>query len=63
MSAVSKKLTPQSRAASTTIRVWAWSIRMPKLLQPSPITLTLSPLFPSLRSCMASSRTALTLET
>src|ERR1051325_9825153 len=36
MSAVSKKLTPASRAASTTARVPASSTLLPKLLEPTP---------------------------
>ena len=42
MSAVSKKLMPASSAASTTALVSARPIRMPKLLQPRPTTLTSS---------------------
>src|SRR3954447_12929269 len=42
MSAVSKNVIPESRAAATTALVWSASIRMPKLLQPSPTRLTVS---------------------
>src|SRR5665213_4097437 len=42
MSAVSKKVTPAPSAASTTARVASSSIRPPKLLQPSPTTVTSS---------------------
>src|SRR6185503_17965400 len=42
MSAVSKKVTPASSAASTTRRVPSSSTRRPKLLHPSPRTLTWS---------------------
>ena len=42
MSAVSKWLTPASRAASTTAFDASSSMRMPKLLQPSPATETSS---------------------
>src|SRR5437764_15434264 len=40
MSAVSKNVTPASSAASTTARVPSRSTRRPKLLQPSPTTVT-----------------------
>src|SRR3954469_23223200 len=40
MSAVSKNVTPTSRAASTTARVADSSMRPPKLLQPRPTTVT-----------------------
>src|SRR3954470_22749162 len=42
MSAVSKKFTPASRAASTTASVPRASMRFPKLLQPTPTTDTSS---------------------
>jgi hypothetical protein len=46
MSAVSKKLIPASRAASTTFAVVAASMRQPKLLHPMPTTETLrDPMF------------------
>src|SRR4051812_44783142 len=49
MSAVSKNVTPASRAASTTARVPSTSRRPPKLLQPSPTTETSGPALPRLR--------------
>src|SRR5687768_11877930 len=49
MSAVSKKVIPASRAASTTALVAASSIRPPKLLQPRPTTVTWSSESPSRR--------------
>src|SRR5258707_14658142 len=49
MSAVSKKVTPASSAASTTAWVAFWSIRIPKLLQPRPTSLTFRPEVPSRR--------------
>src|SRR5471032_1604371 len=49
MSAVSRNVTPASSAASTTARVPASSTRRPKLLQPSPTTLTVSSLVPRRR--------------
>src|ERR1700744_589422 len=52
MSAVSKKLMPASMAASTTAWVSARPMRMPKLLQPRPTTLTSSE--PIIRVSMAS---------
>src|SRR3954464_3838282 len=42
MSAVSRKLMPASRAASTTATVWSESSRQPKLLQPRPTMETFS---------------------
>ncbi len=42
MSAVSKRVMPASRAAPTTASVSLRPMRMPKLLQPSPTTLTLN---------------------
>src|SRR5579875_3026229 len=42
MSAVSKRVTPASRAAATTSRLRASSMRPPKLLQPRPTTETSS---------------------
>jgi hypothetical protein len=42
MSAVSKSVMPASRAACTTAVDWASSLRIPKLLQPSPTRLTFS---------------------
>src|SRR5690606_18980467 len=42
MSAVSKKLMPASSAACTTRALPASSSRVPKLLQPSPVTVTSS---------------------
>ena len=47
MSAVSKKVIPESIAASTTARVPAASSRRPKLLQPRPTIETSSPESPS----------------
>jgi hypothetical protein len=47
MSALSKKLMPSSRAASTTLAVPAASTDMPKLLQPTPARETFNPEFPS----------------
>ena len=52
ISAVSKWVIPTSRAASTTARVWAASIRIPKLLQPSPTTETAGPSTPRRRASM-----------
>src|SRR5579884_4017273 len=49
MSAVSRKVTPQASASSTTARVPSRSTRRPKLLQPSPTSETSSPLWPSAR--------------
>src|ERR1700760_2822317 len=49
MSAVSKNVTPASRAASTTARVPFRSTRRPKLLQPRPTTDVRIPDFPSSR--------------
>src|SRR5947207_2520968 len=49
MSAVSKKLMPASREASTTTRVPSRSTRPPKLLQPSPTTVTSGPFAPRRR--------------
>src|SRR6516162_871915 len=48
-SAVSSRVIPASMAASTTARVLARSSRRPKLLQPSPVTDTVSPDAPSSR--------------
>src|SRR5918992_5148907 len=53
MSAVSRSVTPASRAASTTARVPSRSTRMPKLLQPRPTTETSGPLLPNRRARMA----------
>src|SRR6266700_444471 len=50
MSAVSKKLRPASRAASTTAAAPFASVRQPKLLQPMPTTETFSE--PILRNSM-----------
>jgi hypothetical protein len=47
MSAVSNIVMPTSIAASTTALVPARSILLPKLLQPSPATDTISPESPS----------------
>src|SRR4051795_510740 len=58
MSAVSRKSTPASRAASTTARVPSRSTRRPKLLQPSPTTETSIPLAPSVRRSMIRSYAA-----
>src|SRR5438046_5042556 len=49
MSAVSKKLMPASSEASTTTRVPSRSTRPPKLLQPSPTTVTSGPSAPRRR--------------
>src|ERR687886_1946661 len=49
MSAVSKRVTSASSAASTTARVPSRSTRPPKLLQPSPTTETSGPSAPSRR--------------
>src|SRR5918999_1885814 len=53
MSAVSRSVTPASRAASTTARVPSRSTRMPKLLQPRPTTETSGPSLPNRRVRMA----------
>src|SRR5437870_3121458 len=53
MSAVSKKLMPASNAAETTAAAASASMRMPKLLQPRPTTVTSS--VPILRVCTAGS--------
>src|SRR3954462_8576144 len=52
-SAVSKRVTPTSTAASTTARVASTSSRRPKLFQPSPTTETTRPDDPSRRYCMS----------
>src|SRR6266550_1784094 len=52
MSAVSIRVTPTSRAASTTARVPPRSTRIPKLLQPSPTTETSGPSLPNRRRRM-----------
>src|SRR3954447_15905263 len=57
MSAVSRTVTPSSSAASTTRRVPSRSTRRPKLLQPSPRTLTSIPESPSGRCCILHSMT------
>jgi hypothetical protein len=49
MSAVSNIVMPASMAASTTALVLSRSSRRPKLLQPSPVTDTVSPDAPSSR--------------
>src|SRR5690349_19444410 len=49
MSAVSKSVTPTSSAASTTAVVSSRPMRPPKLLQPSPTTVTSGPSLPSRR--------------
>src|SRR5438105_15681729 len=49
MSAVSNSVTPSSSARCTTAAVCSLSIRIPKLLQPSPATETWSPERPTLR--------------
>lgn len=46
LSAVSKKLIPASTAASITLVVAFWSMRLPKALQPTPTDETMSPLVP-----------------
>src|ERR1700722_8213757 len=56
MSAVSKSVIPSSSARWTTARDCSASMRMPKLLQPSPASETCSPEFPSLRYSMITSR-------
>src|SRR5215471_6489424 len=53
-SAVSKRLTPRSRAAWTTRALAAASSRMPKLLQPRPATVTWMPESPSGRAVSVS---------
>src|SRR5215467_11974081 len=51
-SAVSKRLTPRSRAAWTTRALAAASSRIPKLLQPRPATVTWMPESPSGRAAI-----------